>query len=248
MLALFSLLSMLSFSLVGGVVGWRILRLARRTGGKPERWIALCLLFICAIGYPIALVSQLVPPGAARIPILAIGVGAIDFGLFCVYLFTRSVFRPSHRWLRVALALPAAALAVHLVGFTLALWGARSNPAAFVTVGTPWALLTSAVSGLGFAWTGLEALAYWTRYRRRVALGLADALVVNRFLLWALVGLSTTIINAVNASASLRGLNVLLDPTTMIATGGLGLFNAVALWLAFLPPAAYARRIRRRTA
>src|SRR4030095_6134892 len=112
---------MLGFSLVGGAVGWRILRLGRRTGGAPERWIGYCLLFICAVGYPISRASQMLPAGALRVWLLVLGVGAIDLGLFCVYGFTHSVFRPGARLVRAALAIPAAVLTLHLVGFALAL-------------------------------------------------------------------------------------------------------------------------------
>jgi hypothetical protein len=245
-LILFSLVSMLSFSGIGASVGWRIRRLARATGGAPERWIARCLLGICALGYPLALASQLTPPGAARVVLVTLGVGAIDFGLFCVYLFTRAVFRPQLGWLRFVLALPAMALAAHLVGLFASLWGARTDVDAMTSAGAPWTLVSAAVSGAGFAWTAAEALRYFAMLRRRVALGLADPLVANRMLLWGLVGISTTAINFANAGAALRGLNVLRDPPTMIATGLLGVFNALCLWLAFLPPERWARTVRKR--
>ena len=63
-------------------------------------------------------------------------------------------------------------------------------------------------------------------------------------LLWAGVGFSSVIINTVNAVGILRGVNILQDPLTMIATGVFGSLNSVGLWLAFLPPAGYARRVR----
>jgi hypothetical protein len=247
-LPLFSLASMLAFTLVGGVVGWRILRLTRATRGAPERWIGLCLLGICAVGYPIALVSQTLPPGALRVVLVVLGVGGIDFGLFSVYAFTRAVFRPDVAWLRAGLAVPAAVLVVHLAGLGHALWGARLASDALTAAGAPWTIVSAAVSGVGFLWTAVEALRYWALVRRRVALGLADPLVVNRVLLWGLVGLSSTAINLANAATALRGVNVLADPATMLVTGTFGAFNAVALWLAFLPPEAYARRIRARAA
>jgi hypothetical protein len=246
LLALFSLAAMLAFTLVGGVVGWRILRLARATSGAPERWIGCCLLGICAVGYPVAILSQLVPPGPLRVLLVVLGVGAIDFGLLSVYGFTRAVFRPDLGWLRAALAVPAVALGIHLLGLALALWGARRTPEAFAAAGAPWTVVSTVVSSAGFGWTAVEALRYFRLARRRVPLGLADPLVVNRVLLWGLVGVSSTAINLANAVAALRGVNVLADPVTMLATGSLGAWNAVALWLAFLPPASYARWVRAR--
>jgi hypothetical protein len=178
------------------------------------------------------------------VALVVVGVGAIDFGLFSVYGFTRAVFRPGLS--PALLAVPGSALVLHLIGLALALWGARQTPDALAAAGAPWTLVSTVASSVGFGWTAVEALRYWALARRRVPLGLADPLVVNRVLLWGLVGVSSTAINLANAIAALRGVNVLADPLTMLATGSLGAWNAVALWLAFLPPAAYARRVRAR--
>jgi hypothetical protein len=58
------------------------------------------------------------------------------------------------------------------------------------------------------------------------------------------VGLSSVVINSFNALGTLRGIDVLHDPTTMIVTGVFGSLNAIGLWLAFLPPEGYVRRVR----
>jgi hypothetical protein len=242
MLQLFSLASLVAFSVVGGVVGWRIRKLARATGGAPERWVGVCLLAICAIAYPLLIVGQALPPGAARVAALSLGIAVADVGVAAIYLFTRSAFRPDVRWLGVVLAVPFAGMAAHWGVVTGMLWDAQGGSIA--DAGPFWSLFTSAVSGGGFAWTGVEALRYWALLRRRVALGLADPLVVHRMLLWGLVGVSSTTINLQNAFAIVRGIDTLSDPASMLTTAFLGSFNAVALWLAFLPPAAYARRVR----
>jgi hypothetical protein len=224
-LAFFSFVALVAFCVVGAVVGWRVRRLTRTSGGAAERWVALCLLSICGIAYPLLIAAQALPAGAARVALVSFAVASLDLGLAAMYLFTREVYRRDVAWLRAALALPFAALVVHWAGLTSSLWGARDS-----------------VDSLGPA---LESLAYWALLRRRVGLGLADPLVVNRVLLWGAVGLSTTVINLANGVASWRGVNVLQDPATMLVTGVFGSFNAIALWLAFLPPERYVRLVRR---
>jgi hypothetical protein len=244
-LAFFSFVALVAFCVVGAVVGWRVRRLTRTSGGAAERWVALCLLSICGIAYPLLIAAQALPAGAARVALVSFAVASLDLGLAAMYLFTREVYRRDVAWLRAALALPFAALVVHWAGLTSSLWGARDSLESLGPAGAGWTLFSTLISGVGFGWTALESLAYWALLRRRVGLGLADPLVVNRVLLWGAVGLSTTVINLANGVASWRGVNVLQDPATMLVTGVFGSFNAIALWLAFLPPERYVRLVRR---
>jgi hypothetical protein len=244
MLQLLSLLGLVAFSVVGGVVGLRIRKLAKATGGAPERWVALCLIAICGVAYPLLIGSQVVPAGAVRVALLSLGVGIAHIGIAAIFLFTWSAFRAGVGWIRWPLAAAIAAMAAHWLGVTAVLWDARESAGSMADMSAIWSLFPSLVSGAGFAWTGIEALRYWPLLRRRRALGLADALVVNRVLLWGLVGVSSTIINVNNILAIVRGVNTMMDPGTALVTAVLGCFNAAALFLAFLPPASYARWVR----
>ena len=244
MLQLLSLASLVAFSVVGGLVGWRIQKLARATGGAPERWVALCLIAICAIAYPMFLVGQIIPPGALRVVLLSLGVAFAHVGVGAIFLFTWSAFRPEARWIRFPIGAAFTTMAMHWIGVSWVLWGMRDAAASLADASAFWTLYTTVVSGVGFAWTGAEALRYWPLLRRRQALGLTDALVTNRVLLWGLVGLSSTIINVNNVFATMRGINTVTDPGTALVTATLGCFNALALFLAFLPPAGYARWVR----
>jgi hypothetical protein len=226
------------------VVGLRIRKLARATGGAPERWVALCLIAICGVAYPLLIGSQMVPAGALRVALLSLGVGTAHVGIAAIFLFTWSAFRADVAWIRWPVGAAIAAMVAHWLGVTAVLWNARESAGSMADMSAIWSLFPSLVSGAGFAWTGLEALHYWTLLRRRRALGLADALVVNRVFLWGLVGLSSTIINVNNVVAIVRGVNTMVDPGTALTTAVLGCFNAVALFLAFLPPAGYARWVR----
>ena len=244
MLPLFSLVSMVAFSIVGAVVGWRILHIARRTGGVPERWIALCLLPICGFGYPLLVAAQAFSGLPAMIA-MSLGVAAANFGLAAIFFFTRAVFRPTVRWLGPSLFVAVALLLFHWGALTIALLETRSPTRAFSLQLT---ILVDLVSAAGLGWAAIESLTYWAALRRRLALGLADPLVANRMLLWGLVGVSSVAINFQNGLAAARGLNMLQDPVTLLVTGVLGIANALALGLAFAAPPSYAAWIRSRAA
>jgi hypothetical protein len=96
-----------------------------------------------------------------------------------------------------------------------------------------------------FAWSCAEAALEWRRARRRVALGLCDRLVAQRFGLWAiatgaLVGVSL-LGNAVGFAQS-RGLPG-LEGGLMFARGLLYLPAVVAVWLGVFQPRWYRRAV-----
>jgi hypothetical protein len=98
-----------------------------------------------------------------------------------------------------------------------------------------------------FFWASLESLVYWRLMRRRLALGLADPLVTNRFALWGM-GLGagaagTTIAFLGNLFGARYGGSGLVFEALIAATG---LVGAATLFLAFLPPARYQRWLLRR--
>jgi hypothetical protein len=77
-------------------------------------------------------------------------------------------------------------------------------------------------------------------------LGLADPVVVNRFLLWGIACTSSLFISLVNVATALVGLSIVQYQPAMITSALLGVVNSILLILAFLPPASYLRFIRGR--
>ena len=156
MAQLFSLVSILAFAIVGTVVGWRIARLAKATGQEPERWIAICELSICMVGYPTLLIARALP-GYLPIVVTAIGVAAIDIGIAAIFFFTRCVFRPEGKALRRAVQAVVVLLALHWLGATVAmvrgvLDGTEASPSG------GWTLFVAGISTVGFGWTAWESL------------------------------------------------------------------------------------------
>lgn len=169
------------------------------------------------------------PVGDAFAVACRVGVSA---SVFCLLLFTRVAFRPAGRaggaWVA---ALGLAMLAGFLGSGALGDWGGFRNDNA-------WIWIENAAQLGVYLWASAEATAYYAKLRRRRRLGLADPVVVNRILLWAVYGgafaVSQLVWMAVVAwSESLTA----LDPVLVV----LGVGGQIALWLAFAPPLPYRR-------
>jgi hypothetical protein len=81
--------------------------------------------------------------------------------------------------------------------------------------------------------------------RRRLALGLTDAIVTNRFLLWGLTGASAGVALVILTLLRLADINYMSAPVALFTAAVCGLLASVFLYLAFLPPAAYLRWLGR---
>lgn len=239
--------SLVCLVLVGAGVGVRLLWLARRTRQAPELFAGLGLVLLILVGGPLAGVGRLpgwmgTPAGGAC---FAAGMLLTGVGVACLYAFTWRVFRPDSR-----LALAAFAVAS---GFALwrclGLWRATaglSSAEEILPIARPYAFtITSVVAG-AFLWTAVESLLYWRPLRRRLALGLADPVVVNRLLLWGVSGLVVAgMVFQIGVRAQRGGL-VLHDPVALATIACAGVVVGLAWWLAFLPPDRYLARVRRR--
>ncbi|HTO05549.1 MAG TPA: hypothetical protein VMR86_00690, partial [Myxococcota bacterium] len=101
-----------------------------------------------------------------------------------------------------------------------------------------------AILGLYYVWTAFEGFRYYGMMRKRMALGLADAVVTNRFLLWAFAGIVSFAWNSVSAWCLVAGID-LRSALPLLSTSLGGFANTVLLFLIFMPPAAYTRWVMR---
>jgi hypothetical protein len=193
----------------------------------------------------LALLAQ-APPRALVFTLLATGYGATMAGLAAALLFEWRVFWPAARW---PLALGGCFLAVMLAG-----WLGSATSGAFATGSyrDPWFLLLNGGMLAVNLWVGIEPLVYHRKLRRRVRLGLAEPLVVDRFLLWGLGSLARAllvVVGPVSESWFQR-----LDAETRLAVSAvelalvslLGLAASLAYWLTFNPTTSYVRWVQRR--
>jgi hypothetical protein len=241
---LLSLICILLYVVVIAGVGVRMLLLARRTGGRPERLIGAGSLLICGIGFPTSIASGFgKAAGEVNVPFWVVSELFTQAGMVCMCAFTQQVFLPGARWARALVAGMAVYLPVGLAGAAHAL--AVADPAlGSVPAVHGWLLWCLAGYGFTFAWSALESLRHHDMARRRLALGLADPLVAHRFLLFALYGLGATGIVASNVAGVLLGHDISASLLVLVPSGVLGVAAAAAMYLAFLPPDWYVARVR----
>ena len=243
------ILSLASMALSGGVVGLRLLVLGQGTRQQPERLMGLGLLLVAVLGGPLAAVGRLpwLVATALGDTLFALGLAATQLGIALFGAFTWRVFRSDALWGTLLLVALSAVLGAEWLGLLHA--SAHGTTMEEILPHTrPWAIAIVGTLALSFAWTGGESFAHYLRLRRQLALGLGDAVVANRLLLWAIAGFATVALCAVIAACMLAGLAPLRHalPLTLI---GVAALCAGGCWtLAFLPPAWYLAVLRSRAA
>jgi hypothetical protein len=235
----------LAFFVVSAVVGTRLVLLWRRTRQLPELLIGVGVLGIGPIGFgAMILGSALMASGLpADSPVVrsvfALGTATVACGVLAKCVFNWRVYRPDSAAARAA----TAAIGAGLAGLYVHAGVARGFlPAVPVDA---WTVLQSALQVGALLWGSAEALRYWRLMRRRTALGLADAVVTNRFLLWACGAAAAGIGTAIGTGASWwTGEASIRIPWVIASSSAHGLVAAIAMWLAFVPPRAYTAWIR----
>jgi len=233
----------LAFFVASLSVGVRLLVLWRRTRQLPELLIGIGVLGIGPVGFgAILLGTTLVGAGVVapdtplgQIP-FALGSLTIVVGVFAVCIFNWRVYHPERR----AIALLVAIIGMLLAGLCIHQGLTRGYVPAERPEGLT--LLQSSLQVGALLWGSLEALRYWWQMRRREALGLADPVVTNRFLLWGIgagaAGLGTAVGVVASVVTSVPPLQI---PWVVASSSAHGMLAAVAMWLAFLAPSGYLR-------
>ena len=242
--ALSIVLSVLACSLVG----LRMLSLARRTRKLPELCMGLALT-----AFALAQVSRLVFGGLGdRLePEFMLGTYvfmevAYFLSLLGLCLFTASAFglRSHWRWALLVGLVALCALSRTMMVLASAprfLSGAPSEMTPF------WEPAAVASMALAFGWMAVESLHYRGLLRRRLALGLADPVVANRFFVWGAGAAATSVLVLLLLGLYLQGITLMensLAASVLVTVSGLVM--VVVPWLTFAPPAAYLRFVERR--
>ncbi len=239
-----SLVCLALYTAASLVVGTRLILCSRRSGGLPELLMGCCYAAASGLGYPLTVTSAFLPGREAMLGAIVVGEVLIVFGCSCFLLFNAVVFRPKAVWSVPAAALGALILAAGGAGVVVAYFSTQDAAlAAERARGGTAAILVALVAGQ--AWTATEGLRHYRMMRRRLALGLAEPVVTNRFLLWGLTGLVSMTWNGVVSSYLLAGVNINAHPVPVLAISLGGLASAVCLVLIFMPPAWYLRWLAR---
>ncbi len=222
-----------SFLLVSAILSIRLLSLAYRNRALPELLLGLSFLLGGTLGAVIEANAGIVAQqGGDGGLMLGIGKGFSLVAMFTNALFTYWVFRRGHMAGKCAIALIVSLTSVAYVG--------HGFTGAFVTgfVEPLWFWVEFVGRIVGPAWLGIEAFLYYQTMQRRVAIGLAEPIVANRFLLWTIAS-STGIVFLATSVPPMFLTEGLLADIDMFIFAAAGLATACAYWLAFFPPNAY---------
>jgi hypothetical protein len=232
---LFGLIGVATYSAVGLVVGLRLLRLARRTGEWPERLIGSGFLAGSMFGYPTLVAADRLrtgAPDAALILFFAGWMGLVTAAV-CLLAFWQRVYHPDRLAARRTFLLGSVFLVVSLSGLVF------THSAGAKASANAWYLPGLVVQGAAYALNGWSSARYWRMLRRRLSLGIADPVVVNRILLWSAAAwaitlqyLYSTSFVIVTGESSVSGFGVAV-------VSSLGLIAAGTMLLAFFPPRSY---------
>jgi hypothetical protein len=241
----FAWIGFVAFFIASLTVGVRLVALWWRNRELPELLIGLGVLGIGPVGFGCITFGQILHVDhemAARV-MFGIGLFAASGGAFAKYVFNYTVY---HRDSRAVKGLTWAAGA-GLLACYLGSWYANGF-SSIVYIDKSFFLRTLLQIGC-LLWGSIEALRYWRLMRRRARIGLADAVVTNRFFLWGIGAGAAGIGTAVGFTAQLLiGRPPLEIPWVTLSSSMHGLVAAVAMWFAFLPTEAYRRFIEERAA
>jgi hypothetical protein len=220
------------------VVGLRLLLLARRTRRIPETAFGCAFILLGVVGYPLSILARKTAmSGEPGNVLLAAALCAQNLGCLAMYVATWTTFRPAARWGAHGVGLAAAAFALSLLGDSLA------QGAWVLHDGGGWYYLGLWTRAGAFVWAAVEAIRYHVLLRRRLRIGLADPVIVDRFRLWAISSAAVCIAFLAFFVGRLLALNVAVSPPVLLTTSLAGLVAGVTVLLAFTPPAAYLRRV-----
>ena len=231
-------LCMLAVGVVTFVVGARLLLLGRRNGQLPE--LAFGIAFLSgSIGTAGAQLGQRLwwtEPDGFALTMNAICFAVQVIGTFALFISNWRIFRPNEGW-AFLLCMTGASLAV------LA-WVIRLMDGDFLVtrIDTPGIAVFHVSRLTVFAWAAIESFRYHEKLRRRLALGLADAVAAQQIFMWgvsavAAGALSVTILT----SAFGLGQHPLDVPGVLAVIVLLSTVLSACMWCAFFPPQALRR-------
>lgn len=232
-----------SFVLSSFVTGLRLVILSGRTRELPEFFLGMGLLLMGGLGYPLTMLGEfgkLLTDDTRSLFIAANQLCGV-VGLSLLAAFTWKVFRREDRIAQIAFFAVAAGFVGSFVwraiflGFTPIALGGAQAPALHTLLS--WGVLT---------WSGTESLRYHLQLRKRLGLGLADPIVVDRFRLWASGMLVAMLLSAISSICNYLGIPFNTTTVGILTVGVLGSICAGCIWCAFFPPAGYVRWIRAR--
>ncbi len=228
-------------------VSFRLLLLWRRTREWPELLISGGFLLLSLVGFPFLLGAGLSGEriGDVNLPMAVVGLVGVGAAIVLLQAFIWQAFRPREAWARHFVLLNVVAAAIWAGLFLRAVVLADPDTAPLEVHGR-YSLAIRMHFEVWYLWIAVESLGEWSRARRRLALGLSDPVVVNRFALWGSMGVVLALNGAAAMALEARGLNPVKDALPAMLLGMNGAVAGVLMFMTFVPPATYVEWIRRR--
>lgn len=232
-------------------LGTLLLRRARRGGGAPEWLLGLHLLLAIGAGSLLLSIASTsphlaepLPPAAYRVATWGGNVATI-LGLMAALWFNHRVFHGGHAGGRLVALGASALMWLTFAGYVHA--GGMQGPDLYGRESWPY------VASMIFCdvWLVTDALRYRRQLLRRLELGLADPLVVDRLLLWSLASLARVglvLIAPIFSATVGTDIGVGLVTGALLGSAVLIAMATVSLWLMLVPSRAYRRWVERRFA
>jgi hypothetical protein len=229
-----------------GTSGVRLLILYWRSREAPALLLALGYLLAGLIGWGLLLLGTSLGERGADVHAAArvlqtVGLLGMNIGTLAIAIFCWRVFDKTSPWRRALVLVLAVVLAADFVHH--AITGTFVLPAS-----SPWKWPGVAGRIATYVWMAGAGFHYYVLLRRRLRFGLVEPFVVNRVLLWGLVGAATALYGFTVSLGTVLGiwdsLRPLLLAMTIVLNGG----GAVCAFLAFSPPARYLAWLQRRDA
>ncbi len=228
------------FFVVGLLVAVRLLELWWRTRQLPEFLVALALLGMGPLGACVFGAGYLLFRDTSLMSFFhATGLAIQGIGFSAAACFAWRVFRPNDKWAVVLTVV----ISLGLLGDGFGMFVLPVSPGEFVLRNH----LSMNLKILALGWGALESLRYWRISSKRAAIGFADPLVSASFLMWGIALVSGTLaLLSLYAAIVLIGPEAHMSPPSQLLTSCFGVVAAAAVYLSFLPPRAYRRRIEAR--
>jgi hypothetical protein len=233
----------LCFAAIGLAVGAVTLRSALAERSLGLHALASLAIFVGGMGLVLVPAGMAIGPSSAGWWVAMLGEWTMRAGMVLLSLFVWRVFRPSGVWGAIGAGICAVSLLGSLVWDLTAQAGWWPYDATL-----PSAHAGQVAMAMPFAWSAVESFGRYRQLGRRIALGLADPILQNRFALWtiatsAFVGICA--LAGVAAEARAAGSATLAD-AAQITRGALYLLITAVIWLGMFTPAAWRAHLEAR--
>ena len=227
-----------AFYLFAGV---RLLGLHHRTGERPELLIGIyfALAGLYYLAYNIPSLFR-IDPWSPRMDWIIEWIYII--GIFPYLFFIRAVFRPNETW---SSALVVSCSLFLLVGTAM---GGLDGEIVY-SLDNPWFIVQWVGYSTPCAWICWEAALARRGAQKRARIGLAQPVVVNRYLLLAVFG-GFQVLACLSDLSFAHDIsdNRTVSAISNLLLGSTEILSVVVLWFAFFPPSFYEHWITQRAA